>query len=225
LGKNKLARFAVNAQRRNVIEPGKELFTTIKGNWRSFFGNNNPLYLELACGRGEYTTGMAAVYPQHNYVGVDVKGARIWKGSTVAVENKLDNAAFLRIKMYQIEDFFEPGEVDGIWLTFPDPRPRDRDEKHRLTYIKYLRVYRKLLAKDGMFFFKTDNAGLFDYTLEILEQYKEELGIRDLEYTKDLYDSPYLAEHHGIQTTYEKLFMKDGCPIKYMKFRFGPEQA
>lgn len=221
MGKNKLVRFAVNAQRHNVIEEGKDIFKTIKGNWKKYFGNENPLYVELACGKGEYTTGLAAVYPERNYVGVDVKGARIWRGSTIAVENNLTNAAFLRIKMYLLPEFFEPGEIDGIWLTFPDPRPRDRDEKHRLTFINYLRVYKQLLAKDGMFFFKTDNPGLFQYTLDVLEQYKDELGIRDLEYTKDLYNSEYMAEHHGIETTYERKFVKEGFTINYMKFRFG----
>jgi tRNA (guanine-N7-)-methyltransferase len=220
MGKNKLARFAVNAQRSNVIEEGKDIFKTIKGNWKNFFGNENPLYLELACGRGEYTTGLAAVYPDRNFVGVDVKGARIWKGSTVAVENKLTNAAFLRIKMYLLPEFFAPGEVDGIWLTFPDPRPRDRDEKHRLTFINYLKMYKEILSKEGMFYFKTDNLGLFDYTLEVLAQ-NPELGIRDLVYTKDLYHSEYMVEHHGIETTYERKFVKEGFKINYMKFRFG----
>jgi tRNA (guanine-N7-)-methyltransferase len=220
MGKNKLARFAVNAERRNIVEPGKEIFNTIKGQWRSFFGNNNPLYLELACGRGEYTTGLAAVYPDINFVGVDIKGARIWRGSTVAEENKLHNAAFLRIKMYQLTEFFEQGEVDGIWLTFPDPRPRDRDEKHRLTYINCLRQYKTVLKPGGMFHFKTDNLGLFDYTLEVFNQHPE-LNISDLQYTKDLYNSPFLAEHHGIQTTYERKFMKEGFLINYLKCKLG----
>jgi tRNA (guanine-N7-)-methyltransferase len=219
LGKNKLIRFAINAQRRNVIEEGKEIFGTIKGNWKNFFGNNNPVFVELACGRGEYTTGLAAVYPDRNYIGVDIKGARIWRGSTVAFENNLTNAAFLRIRMYQLQDFFEPGEIDGIWLTFPDPRPKDADEKHRLTFINYLRVYKNILAKDGMFHFKTDNPGLFEYTLEVLKD--PELGIRDLVYTRDLYNSEYNAEHHGIETTYERMFVQKGFTINYLKFRFG----
>ena len=140
MGKNKLVRFAVIAQRENVIEEGKEIYKTIKGNWKKYFGNDNPIYLELACGRGEYTTGLAAVYPNINFIGVDVKGARIWKGSTVAFENNLKNAAFLRIKMYLLAEFFEENEVDGIWLTFPDPRPKELDDRHRLTYIKYMKV-------------------------------------------------------------------------------------
>jgi tRNA (guanine-N7-)-methyltransferase len=217
MGKNKLARFAVNAQRRNVIEEGKEIFGNIKGNWKAFFENNNPLYLELACGRGEYTTGLAAVYPERNFVGVDIKGARIWRGSTVAFENKLDNAAFLRIRMFQLLDFFEPGEVDGIWLTFPDPRPDERHEKHRLTYINYMKMYKTILAKEGMFYFKTDSLSLFDYTLEVLKD--PELGVKDLVYTKDLYNSEYMAEHHGIETTYERKFVEKGFKINYLKFR------
>jgi tRNA (guanine-N7-)-methyltransferase len=202
-----------------VIEEGKDIFTTIKGNWKSYFGNNNPLYLELACGKGEYTTGLAAVHNDINFVGVDVKGARIWRGSTIAEEQGLFNAAFLRIRMYQLPDFFEPGEVDGIWLTFPDPRPRDRDEKHRLTYINYMKTYKHILRKGGMFYFKTDNEGLFDYTLEVLKT--PELNVQDLVYTKDLYHSPLLAEHHGIKTTYEVKFANEGYNINYMRFRFG----
>ena len=219
MGKNKLLRFAQNAQRSNVVEEGKEIFKTIKGNWKKFFNNNNPLYVELACGKGEYTTGLAAVYPDRNFVGVDIKGARIWRGSTIAEENKLTNAAFLRIRMYLLPDFFEPGEVDGIWLTFPDPRPLERDEKHRLTFIKYMLIYKTILAKDGMFHFKTDNLGLFDYTLEVLKS--PELGVRDLVYTKDLYNSEYMPEHHGIETTYERKFVKEGFKINYMKFKFN----
>ena len=219
MGKNKLVRFAVIAQRENVIEEGKEIYKTIKGNWKKYFGNDNPIYLELACGRGEYTTGLAAVYPDINFVGVDVKGARIWKGSTVAFENNLTNAAFLRIKMYLLAEFFEENEVDGIWLTFPDPRPKDQDDRHRLTYIRYMKVYQNILSKDGMFYFKTDNPGLFAYTLEVLKD--PTLGVRDLEYTNDLYNSTYMPEHHGIITTYERLFVKKGFTINYMKFRFG----
>ena len=218
MGKNKLIRFALNAQRANVIEEGKDIFHSIKGNWKKFFRNSNPLYIELACGRGEYTTGLAAVYPNTNFVGVDVKGARIWKGSSVAIENNLNNAAFLRIRMYLLLDFFEQGEVDGIWLTFPDPRSDDREEKHRLTFIKYMEMYKKILMKDGMFHFKTDNLGLFEYTLEVLKN--PELEVRDLEFTKDLYHSEYMPEHHGIETTYERKFVKKGFKINYLKFRF-----
>jgi tRNA (guanine-N7-)-methyltransferase len=219
LGKNKLARFAINAQRENVIEEGKDIYKTIKGNWKKYFGNNHPVFLELACGRGEYTTGLAAIYPNINFVGVDVKGARIWKGSSVAVENNLKNAAFLRIKMYLLLDFFEPGEVDGIWLTFPDPRPDDREEKHRLTFIKYMNMYKNILSKEGLFYFKTDHEGLFDYTYKVLKQ--PELGVRDLVFTKDLYNSEYMEEHHGIKTTYEKKFVTLGAKINYLRFRFG----
>jgi tRNA (guanine-N7-)-methyltransferase len=222
LGKNKLARFATNAQRDNVVEEGKDIYKKIKGNWRKYFGNDNPLYLELACGRGEYTTGLAAVYKDVNFVGVDVKGARIWKGSTVALENNLKNAAFLRIKMYLLLDFFERDEVDGIWLTFPDPRSDERQEKHRLTFINCMRMYKTILKKDGMFYFKTDNLGLFDYTLDVLKN--TELGVRDLVYTKDLYNSEYMPEHHGIETTYERKFAKVGFKINYMRFRFGEQE-
>lgn len=133
MGRAKLKRFAVVAENRNVIEPGKDLFTAIRGNWHEYFGNQNEIVLELGCGRGEYSIGLAAINPDKNYVGIDLKGARLWKGSVVAVENHLNNVAFLRTQIQNIDSFFADGEVSEIWITFPDPRPKDSDEKRRLT--------------------------------------------------------------------------------------------
>ena len=219
MGRQKLARFALNAQRENVIEPGKEIFTQIKGKWREFFKNNNPIVLEVGCGRGEYTTGLAVVYPDRNFVGIDIKGARIWKGSSVAIENKLTNAAFLRVKAQNISDHFDKGEVNEIWVTFPDPRPKDKDERRRLTNSRFLNIYKELLVSDGIVHFKTDNEGLFDYTLQ--EVLNVQVPVKDLVYTKDLYNSDMLAEHYGIQTTYERKFLGIGTKINYMRFRFN----
>ena len=216
--RSKLLRFADNEKAVNVIQPGKPLFDTIKGQWRqACFNNNNPITLELACGRGEYTIGLARLFPGRNYLGVDIKGDRIWKGSQLALTEGLTNVAFLRTFVHNLEDFFAADEVNEIWLTFPDPRPKDRDERRRLTYRRFMEIYKKILHPEGWFRFKTDNTLLFDYTLAALTARKD---IRDLEHTSDLANSPLLAEHHGITTRYEQMFSARGEKIKYLKFRF-----
>ncbi|MCB0506228.1 MAG: tRNA (guanosine(46)-N7)-methyltransferase TrmB [Cyclobacteriaceae bacterium] len=217
--RKKLRRFEENAQRRNVVEPGKPLFETIKGKWKEKqFKNDNPITLELACGRGEYTVGLAQHSNASNFIGIDIKGDRIWKGSSHADTLGLEHVAFLRTKIHDLLNFFAPGEVSEIWLTFPDPRPRDRDIKRRLTNPRFLDMYKEVLEPEGWFRFKTDNTGLFEYTLEVLAERND---IRDLEFTKDLYNSPLNAEHFGIKTKYEKMFSEAGEKIKYLKFRFA----
>lgn len=216
--KSKLKRFEIIAGRENVIEPGKEIFKTIKGKWNSeYFKRDKPITLELACGRGEYTVGMARLFPERNFIGVDKKGDRLWKGSTWAVEDQLANVAFLRTEILFIESFFEAGEVNEIWLTFPDPRPRIRDIKRRLSSSRYIEMYKKLLNPEGYFRFKTDNTDLFNFTLE-------ELGYRndliDFEYTHDLYESPLRPECYDIKTKYEEMFAAKGEKIKYLRFKF-----
>lgn len=216
--KSKLKRFEIIAGRENVIEPGKEIFKTIKGKWNSeYFKRDRPITLELACGRGEYTVGMARLFPERNFIGVDKKGDRLWKGSTWAVEDQLANVAFLRTEILFIESFFEAGEVDEIWLTFPDPRPRIRDIKRRLSSSRYIDMYKKLLQPEGYFRFKTDNTDLFNFTLE-------ELGYRndliDFEYTHDLYTSSLRPECYDIKTKYEEMFAAKGEKIKYLRFKF-----
>lgn len=216
--KSKLKRFEIIAGRENVIEPGKDIFQTIKGKWNSdYFKRERPITLELACGRGEYTVGMARLFSERNFIGVDKKGDRLWKGSTWAVEDQLANVAFLRTEILFIESFFEAGEVDEIWLTFPDPRPRIRDIKRRLSSSRYIDMYKKLLQPEGYFRFKTDNTDLFNFTLE-------ELGYRndliDFEYTHDLYASSLRPECYDIKTKYEEMFAAKGEKIKYLRFKF-----
>jgi tRNA (guanine-N7-)-methyltransferase len=213
---NKLEKFAQNKASRNVIEPGKELYNEIKGQWSGFFQNDNDIVIELACGWGEYTISLAEKYPEKNFIGIDIKGDRIWKGSQYAQKNELDNVAFLRIHIIEILDLFGNDELDEIWLTFPDPRPKDRDEKHRLSNKSFLEKYQRILKPDGWFRFKTDNTELFEYTLQVLTDFK----IKDHEFTFDLYNSPLLEEHHGIKTKYERIWTEKGEKIKYMKFRF-----
>ena len=151
------------------------------------------------------------------YCWFSIKGARIWVGSTYAIKNELDNVAFLRVNIVQLEDFFEKDEVSEVWVTFPDPRPKDRDEKRRLTSPRYLEMYKDILKKNGWLKFKTDNTPLFDYTLSLFDN---EVKIKNLQYTHDLYNSEFMDEHHGVKTKYEKLFHDQGESIKYMKFQF-----
>jgi tRNA (guanine-N7-)-methyltransferase len=218
--KSKLKRFEVIASRDNVLERGKEIYTKIKGNWNElYFKNNKPITVELACGRGEYSVGLASRFPERNFIGIDMKGDRLWKGSTLAVEQSLTNVGFLRTQILDIESFFNPGEIDEIWLTFPDPRPRKRDIKRRLTSPRFLDIFKKLLKKDQYFRLKTDNTPLFDYTLEELNLRSD---IKDLKYTYDLYSSELREECFDIKTRYEEMFSAKGEKIKYLRFRFNP---
>ena len=218
MGRRKLDKFHDNEQSRYIIQPGKDLYERIKGHWRSgYFMNDNPIVLELACGRGEYTTGLAKLFPGKNFIGVDIKGPRIWRGSKLAGTDNLLNVGFLRSPIQNLKDFFEENEVDDIWITFPDPRPKGRDERRRLTNHRFLDIYTNITKPGGWFYLKTDNDGLFDYSLEVLCQRKD---ISNLEYTSDLYNSVYLVDHHGIQTTYEIKYLEEGIKIKYLKFRF-----
>jgi tRNA (guanine-N7-)-methyltransferase len=217
--KRKLERFDVIAGRENVIQPGKEIYPLIRGKWNEvFFKNDNPITAELACGRGEYTIGLASLFPNRNYIGIDIKGDRIWKGSTRAVEMDLKNVGFLRTHILMTENFFDPGEIDELWLTFPDPRPRKKDIKRRLTSPRYLEIYKNLLKKEGIIRLKTDNTPLFEYTLEVL---LERQDITDLQVTHDLYESALKPECFDIKTRYEEMFVAKGEKVKYLRFRFG----
>jgi tRNA (guanine-N7-)-methyltransferase len=216
--KRKQERFKIIEERPNVIEPSKELYKTIKGNWRrDYFKNDHPITLELACGRGEYTVGLAKLFSAKNYIGVDIKGERIWKGSTLATEEKLDNVAFLRTQILMIENFFEAGEVDEIWLTFPDPRPRKRDIKRRLTSPRFIELYKKLTKPGSYVRLKTDNTALFEYTLEEMQCRQD---IDDFRHTSDIYNSDLRSECFDIKTRYEAEFEGKGETIKYLRFRF-----
>ncbi len=216
--RSKLQRFADLKERDNILEVGKLLFDKIKGNWSKLqFKNINPITIELACGKGEYTIGLARKIKNTNFIGIDLKGERIWVGSSQAIDGNLENVAFLRTHILELEKLFKPNEVSEIWLTFPDPRPKDRDEKRRLSHPRYLDIYKTILTPKGWFKFKTDNTALFNYTLEVLAQRND---ITELEYTINLYSSPLNAEHYGIQTKYEKKHNDVGENIKYMKFKF-----
>lgn len=218
MSRKKLVRFAQNEANPNVIQAGKPLFETIKGNWHEVqFQNQQPLVVELACGRGEFTVGLGREYRDQNFIGVDIKGSRIWKGSSTATAEGLTNVAFLRTQIQNLDQFFAEGEISELWITFPDPFPRDGDEKRRLTSPKFLDMYKPIIKANGLVHFKTDNSGLFDYTLELVKT-REDIEI--LAYTHDFYQSDMLDDHHGIKTRYEKMFSDKGEKIKYLKFRF-----
>jgi tRNA (guanine-N7-)-methyltransferase len=217
--KRKLERFDVIAARDNVIQPGKEIYPLIRGKWNEvFFKNENPITVELACGRGEYTIGLSELFPDRNFIGVDIKGDRLWKGSTLAVEKGLTNAGFLRTHLLMLENFFDPGEVDEIWLTFPDPRPRKKDIKRRLTNSRYLDIYKTILKPGGVLHFKTDNTPLFDYSLEEIQGRAD---IANLRFSHDLYNSDLRADCYDIKTRYEEMFANQGELIKYCRFSFA----
>ncbi len=216
--KGKLKRFAVVAQRDNVLEPGKEIFKEIKGRWNErYFPSRQPITVELACGRGEYTVNLARQFPDRNFIVIDKKGDRLWKGSTWAVEEQLTNVGFLRTDILFVESFFEPAEVDELWITFPDPRPRKRDIKRRLTSPRYLEMYKRLVKPGGWVRFKTDNTPLFDFTLDVL---RARTDVHSLVYTHDLYASDLRVECFDIKTRYEEMFAAKGETIKYLRFAF-----
>ncbi|HEY3404816.1 MAG TPA: tRNA (guanosine(46)-N7)-methyltransferase TrmB [Ohtaekwangia sp.] len=216
--KRKQERFRTIEERANVIEPSKPEYHQIKSKWgKDHFKNDNPITLELACGRGEYSVGLGKSFPDKNFIGIDIKGERLWKGSTLAMEQKLDNVAFLRTHILLVENFFDQAEVDEIWITFPDPRPKKRDIKRRLTNSRFLNMYKRIVKGGGYIRLKTDNTQLYEYTLEELQGRND---IFDLQFTPDLYTSELRAECFDIKTKYEEEFSAKGEKIKYLRFHF-----
>ena len=221
--KNKLERFRIVAGRDNVLQAGKELYFQVKGKWNDlYFKNSNPITVELACGRGEYSVHLAEQFPNKNFIGVDVKGDRLWKGSTWAVERDLKNVGFLRADILGLATFFDKDEIGEIWITFPDPRPRKRDIKRRLTSSRYLSIYKSLIKEDGWVRFKTDNTDLFNFTLDELNSRNDVLELR---YTDDLYNHELRPECFDIKTRYEEMFTAVGEKIKYLRFKFDQSSA
>jgi tRNA (guanine-N7-)-methyltransferase len=218
MSRKKLVRFAQNEVNPNVVQAGKPIFEQIKGQWNALqFANNQPLVVELACGRGEFTLGLGRQYPNQNFIGVDIKGSRIWKGSSSATAEGIHTVAFLRTQIQQLQDFFAPGEISELWITFPDPFPRDGDEKRRLTSPKFLEMYKQLVKAGGLIHFKTDSTGLYEYTDLVL---KDRPDCQIHFNTADFYESELRDAHHGIKTRYEKIFSDKGEKIKYIQFSF-----
>ncbi len=219
MGRGKTSKFADNNANINVIQDGKPFYSEIKGKWNQlYFKNQNDIVLELACGRGEYTTGLAERFPDKNYIGIDIKGARIWTGSQYASKAGLNNVAFLRTHIQNLENFFVVNEISEIWIIHPDPRPKDSDERRRITNNRFLHLYQKIIKPGGSIRLKTDNTGLYNYSLETL-QYRSDVTI--LDFTEDLYNSKMLPEHHTIKTRYEQEFTAEGNMIKCIKFSFN----
>jgi tRNA (guanine-N7-)-methyltransferase len=217
MSRRKLEHYEFSAKADNVIEAAKPLYTTVKGKWNElYFKNNNPIVLELACGKGEYTIGLGSQFPDKNFIGVDIKGDRIARGSLAATQAKLSNVAFLRAGIQYSDEFFSEKEVDEIWLVHPDPQVRDRDANKRLTNFRFLEMYSRFLKKDGMFYLKTDSSFLYDYTLETISS---SALFEIVQHTDNLYDSSLLSEHFGVKTHYEQIFVGKGYSIKYIKAR------
>lgn len=189
----------------------------LKGKWRlDYFKNDNPIVLELGCGRGEYTVGLAKNNPSKNYIGVDIKGNRIWTGAKDAIDNKLNNVAFVRTRIDFIEHCFAAGEIDEIWITFPDPQPQKTRTRKRLTNPLFLNRYKKFLKPNGVMHLKTDNTGFYEYTLEVINENKLPLTW----HTNDLYKNCPVDRQEliNIKTYYENMFTAKGEDIKYVCF-------
>ena len=188
----------------------------MKGKWKqNFFKNDNPLVVELGCGMGEYTVGMAENDSNKNYIGIDVKGARMWQGATQSLEKGLNNVAFLRIRIEFIEHCFNKNEVDEIWITFPDPQIKKRRAKKRLTHPNFLKKYKNIMRDNGLIHLKTDSQFLHGFTLGVIASQCYEIE----EATNDLYSSYLEKECMGITTHYEKIYLEKGIPITYLRFR------
>lgn len=220
MAKRKLQKFAELGTFENVFQPTKADIAGgsffLKGKWSSaYFKNNNPLILELGCGKGEYTTGLAEKFPDKNFIGLDIKGERLWKGSKTALDKKMSNVAFIRTQIEYINYFFDTNEVSEIWITFPDPQPKKAKAKQRLTSSQFLERYKKFLLPGGIIHLKTDNAPLFDYTLEVIRENNHHLLLE----THDLYKNSLQEEILGIKTYYETMFLGEGLPICYLRFQ------
>ncbi|MCP4437799.1 MAG: tRNA (guanosine(46)-N7)-methyltransferase TrmB [Aureispira sp.] len=221
--KNKLQKFAELNTFKNVYQnpfhenpiltdhTGEQI--DMKGQWHKHFGNKNPITLELACGGGEYTLAMGKDYPNRNFIGIDIKGNRIWKGARVALAEGQDNVAFLRSRIEFIEHFFEKGEVQEIWITFADPQLKKA--RKRLTSPIFLDRYRKFLAEDNLMHLKTDSPVLYEYTLEVIEEQKLEL----LYENSDIYAQPLVYPELRFKTFYEKMHLEDKRTIKYIQYK------
>lgn len=213
MGKDKLRKFTEIDTFDNVyqLEQGKAL----RGKWaQQHFKNENPVVLELACGKGEYSVGLARLFPDKNFIGIDLKGNRIWRGARTGVDEGIANLAFLRIQIEDIMDYFAENEVDEIWITFPDPQPQDSREKKRLTFPGFLNKYQTFLKPGAKINLKTDNDGLYAYTVGVVA----EQGLVLHKKTEHLYTSAYYDEVLSIKTHYERIYLKHDKNINYIQF-------
>ncbi|MDV7138013.1 tRNA (guanosine(46)-N7)-methyltransferase TrmB [Maribacter sp. TH_r10] len=220
--KNKLKRFRENETFKNVVQPNRkeieEGIFTLKDNWSDHFGNDNPIVLELGCGKGEYTLGLARMYPNKNFIGIDIKGARLWRGAKTAIEEEMGNVAFVRTQIELIDQIFGKNEVSEIWITFPDPQIKYKRTKHRMTNEVFLKKYAEVLMDNGLMHLKTDSEFMHGYTLGLLHGTGREVIYANHDVYKNE-GSP--KEVLSIQTFYEKQYLEQGKPITYIKFRIN----
>ena len=222
MGKGKALRFAENLTFKNLIQPEfEEIFHKdhpLKGRWhKDFFKNDNPIVLELGCGRGEYTVALGRSNPDKNFIGIDIKGARMWRGAKTATQENLSNIGFVRTRIEFINSFFAEGEVSEIWITFPDPQLKTRRAKKRLTSPIFLEYYAQMLVADGLIHLKTDSQHLYNYTNAVIDNYNLTRNVAN----NDIYGSGYADERLSIQTAYEMMFLDRGLPITYTQFTLG----
>jgi tRNA (guanine-N7-)-methyltransferase len=220
--KNKLKRFKENISFKNVIQPTREELIDngfeYKGKWGElFFNNNNPIVIELGCGKGEYSVELAKLYPEINFIGIDIKGARFWRGAKIATDNEIANVAFVRSQIELVDKIFSRNEISEIWITFPDPQIKFKREKHRLINLNFIELYSKILAPNGIINLKTDSEFLHGYMLGL---------IKSTDFLELIYSNHNIYNNTGapknavsIQTFYESKFLKQGKPITFVNFR------
>lgn len=219
--KNKLKRFNENEQFDNVVQPTREELIDnkfqLKGNWsREFFKNENPIVVELGCGKGEYSVALAKANLEKNFIGIDIKGARFWRGAKTGIEENIKNVGFIRTQIELVDHIFAENEVDEIWITFPDPQIKYKRTKHRLTNSEFLQKYKRILKPEGMVNLKTDSEFMHGYTLGLLNGEGHEVVQANHDVYKNVY-SP--KEVTSIQTFYEKQYLEQGKRITYVQFK------
>ena len=221
--KNKLKRFKENEGFNNVFQPSREDLLNdkfnLRGNWnRVVFKNRNPIVVELGCGKGEYTLGLAKMFPEKNFIGIDIKGARFWKGAKTSLSEKINNVVFIRTQIELIENIFLMDEISEIWITFPDPQIKYKRTKHRLVNMDFLNRYKNILIKGGIINLKTDSDFLHGYLIGLIQG----MGHEIIYSNHDIYNcSGAPIEATAIQTYYESLYLAEGKPITYLKFRYN----
>jgi tRNA (guanine-N7-)-methyltransferase len=215
MSKNKTEKFIEFDNFENTLDFNSDT----KGRWHEIFGNQNPIVVELACGKGDYAIGMARMFPNKNFIGIDIKGNRLWRGAKTAIEDKLDHVRFLRIQIDYLEKHFAPDEISEIWITFPDPQPAKA--RKRLSSSKFLKIYRQVAKVNTRIHIKCDSDLFYESTLETAQE--EKLKVH--ENISDIYAMPEVPEILQIKTFYEKMWLKDGRTIKFAVFDLNPSEA
>jgi tRNA (guanine-N7-)-methyltransferase len=226
LAKRKLQRFAENATFNHFFQPDWDELSagfSLRGKWNAdFFGNNNPIIIEMGCGKGEYTVDLSDKYPDINFIGIDKKGARMWRGAKTSNDESRPNVAFVRIRAENIGKVFEPSEIDEIWITFPEPQPNSPRHSKRFTSPEFIARYRQVLKAGGIIHLKTDSDMFYNYTLDVIKEGKHPL----LYNNGNLYanpDDPEVKDVIDVQTHYEKIWLEQGSTIKYLRFKLSEE--